>query len=331
MPGLCGDCGGGFAAVAFYQSIAQPYNAVGVIGDIFFMGNEDDGVAGGLDATEDIHDLDGGLGVEVPGRLIGEDEGGVIDQRPGNSDALALTTGELVGLMMAAIGEIHLFQYVHGSFDALFCGYAGIDEGKGDILDGGEPGQQVELLEDEADLYVPDVGEAVVVHFADILAIQNIFSGGGGVEAAKDIHQRTLTGSGGTHQGYIFILQNIEGYSFQYGQGLLAHQIAFVDVFQMDDRRCNYRQGIEVLFSDNFWHFEIGPVGSRGGSKGFFTGNGTPEGIFAQDIDLGAHVQQGFDAGSIQFAELFDEGDHLLQIVFDGFLLGCVELQAGEV
>jgi hypothetical protein len=66
------------SAVAFYHPVAEPDDPVGVIGDIFFMGDEDNGVACGLDAGKDIHDLDGGLGIEVTGRLVGQDQGGLL-------------------------------------------------------------------------------------------------------------------------------------------------------------------------------------------------------------------------------------------------------------
>ena len=43
------------------------------------------------------HDLDAGLRVEIPGRLVGEQNRGVVDERAGDRDALALAAGELVG------------------------------------------------------------------------------------------------------------------------------------------------------------------------------------------------------------------------------------------
>jgi len=48
--------------------------------------------------VEEGHDLVAGLGVEVSGGLVGEDDGGVIDQGAGDGDALALAAGEFVGL-----------------------------------------------------------------------------------------------------------------------------------------------------------------------------------------------------------------------------------------
>ena len=43
-----------------------------------------------------------GLGVEVAGGLVGEDDGRAVDERAGDGDALALAAGELVGLVVHA-------------------------------------------------------------------------------------------------------------------------------------------------------------------------------------------------------------------------------------
>ena len=56
------------------------------------MGGDDDGRAPGVDLAEQPHDLDGEVGVEVPGRLVGEQERGLVDDRTGDGDALLLAT-----------------------------------------------------------------------------------------------------------------------------------------------------------------------------------------------------------------------------------------------
>ena len=65
-------------------------------GDVGLVGDEDDGVAGGVEALEDGHDLDAGLRVEVAGRLVGEQDRRIVDERPGDRDALTLAARQLV-------------------------------------------------------------------------------------------------------------------------------------------------------------------------------------------------------------------------------------------
>ena len=42
---------------------------------------------------EEVHDLRTGLAVEVPGGFVGEEDVGVLNQRPGDGDALLLSAG----------------------------------------------------------------------------------------------------------------------------------------------------------------------------------------------------------------------------------------------
>ena len=57
-----------------------------------------------------------GFGVEVAGGFVGEDDGGLVDEGAGDGDALALTAGELVGLVVHAGLEADGGE---GSFGAL--------------------------------------------------------------------------------------------------------------------------------------------------------------------------------------------------------------------
>ncbi len=46
-----------------------------------------------------------GDGVEVAGRLVGEDHPRFGDERPGDGDALLLATGQLAGAVVGPVGE----------------------------------------------------------------------------------------------------------------------------------------------------------------------------------------------------------------------------------
>ena len=66
------------------------------------MGDHDDRNASLVQLLEDSHDLNAGSAVEVAGRLIREQDLGIIDQRPRNGDALLLPTRKLTGMMTLA-------------------------------------------------------------------------------------------------------------------------------------------------------------------------------------------------------------------------------------
>ena len=83
--------------------------------------------------------------------------------------ALALAARELVGLVAGAVGEVDHGQGLPGALQALDLGDPGVDEGQLDVVEGGGARQQVEGLEDEADLAVADRGQLVVVHLETTL------------------------------------------------------------------------------------------------------------------------------------------------------------------
>ena len=162
---------------------------MGVFGDIRLVGDEDDGVALGLELVKEGHDLDAGFGVQVAGGLVGQDDGGTVDQGAGDRYALALSAGELVGLVIHAGFEIDVAQRGLGALDALGCGGAVVDEGQLDVVQSGGAGQQVEGLEDEADFLVADTGQFIVVEGAHQLVVEPIVAFGGRIEATDQVHE----------------------------------------------------------------------------------------------------------------------------------------------
>jgi hypothetical protein len=81
----------------------------------------DDGDAEMLvDPQQCIHDHASVGGVERGDRLIGKDEIGLLHQRAGDSDALLLAAGELIGSLRGKRGNVELFQCRHG--DGLVLG-----------------------------------------------------------------------------------------------------------------------------------------------------------------------------------------------------------------
>src|SRR5690606_2973437 len=68
-----------------------------------------------------------------------------------------------------------------------------------DVLQRTGARQQVEALEDEAELPVADVGELVLAQSVDPLAVQDVRPRGRPVQAADDVHHRGLAGAGRAH------------------------------------------------------------------------------------------------------------------------------------
>jgi hypothetical protein len=70
-----------------------------------------------------------------------------------------------------------------------------------DVLERSQIGNQVELLEDEADFFGANAVEIGGGEIGDVLFVEPDFARGGAVEAADEVHQRRFAGAGGTHHG----------------------------------------------------------------------------------------------------------------------------------
>src|ERR1035438_1234193 len=81
-------------------AVADMDDAMGIFGDVRLVGDQDNGVAVGVQSVKEGHDLQAGLGVQVAGGLVGEDDGGAVDQGTCDGDALPLAAGEFIGLVV---------------------------------------------------------------------------------------------------------------------------------------------------------------------------------------------------------------------------------------
>src|SRR5262249_23092871 len=96
-------------------------------------------------------DLISGGAVEVPRRLVGQQDPRILDERPRDRDALLLAAGEASGLVAHPVPEADLLQEIL-SPGALLGRDALRDKWQEQVVDGRQVLDQVELLEDEADV-----------------------------------------------------------------------------------------------------------------------------------------------------------------------------------
>src|SRR5580658_195943 len=151
------------ALVVLDFAIADADHPMGTRGDIRLVGDEQDGVALFVELGKESHDFLTGLGIEVAGGLVGEEDGGAIHEGPSYGYALALAARKLVGLVEHAGCEIDLGEGAASTFGALLGGSTVIDERKLDVVKSSGAGQKIEGLKDEADFLVANVGEIIVI------------------------------------------------------------------------------------------------------------------------------------------------------------------------
>ncbi len=105
-----------------------------------------------LNAPQNLHDVSRVRAVEVAGRLVGQQDRGIVGQGARNGHALPLSGGELVGIMAHAILEAHLLKQRRGALGAMVGAVIHRQHGHLHIFDGAQRGQQMKRLEDESHL-----------------------------------------------------------------------------------------------------------------------------------------------------------------------------------
>ena len=101
--------------VAQDLAVTQTDDALGVAGDLFLVRDDDDRLPGGVQFLEERDDLVGRGRVEVARWLVGEQDAGLVDERPCDRDALALPARELVGPVVQALAQAHALECFFGA------------------------------------------------------------------------------------------------------------------------------------------------------------------------------------------------------------------------
>jgi len=65
-----------------------------------------------VEVEEQVFHSLGGLGVEVAGRLVGKQDPGLVDERPGHGHPLALPARELRRVVVEPVAEAHLAEEI---------------------------------------------------------------------------------------------------------------------------------------------------------------------------------------------------------------------------
>ena len=188
--------------VAPDAAVAHFDDALRVDGDVRLVRDEDDRDALLVQLLEERHHFDRRARVEVAGRLVGQDQRRLGHERAGDGHALLLAAGELARLVVETLAESDALQRRGGERARVALAAAAVVEQRQlDVLERAGARQEIEALEDEAELLVADGGERVLVEAVDAHAVEQVRAVGRRVEAAEDVHQRRLAGAGRAHDG----------------------------------------------------------------------------------------------------------------------------------
>jgi hypothetical protein len=111
-----------------------------------------------LDLAHQRDDFGTGVTVQVRRWLVCENDGRLLHQRAGDRDSLLLAAAQLIGPVIALVGQAHRLQHRQGPVPPLARGRTEKQERVLDVLVGGEDGKEIEVLEDEGDVARAKVG-----------------------------------------------------------------------------------------------------------------------------------------------------------------------------
>jgi hypothetical protein len=175
------------------------------------VGRDERGHALGTDdGAQQPHDLLGGLGVELTGGLVGEQQLGPAGQRPRDRDALLLAAGQLGGPLPCVLAQADDVQHQLDPLVANARRRAGDTQRNLDVLGGGEHRDQAERLEDERHGVAPQAHPRAFGHGGDVLPADPHAAAVRRVQPADDVEQRGLAGAGPPAQRHQLPLADAE-------------------------------------------------------------------------------------------------------------------------
>ena len=183
------------------------------------MGDDDKGLSETVaQVEEELMELFFVLTVQAARWLVGQDDGGIVDEGTRHCHTLFLTAGKLIGLVMGAVGELHELQQFLGTLLGFTVGCARNVGRNHDVLDGCELRQQLVELEDKAQMAVAEVGKFLLRKGGGVDAVNTDRSAVGSVEGADDLQQCGFSGAAGSDNADDFAFGDMQIDAFQYFQ-----------------------------------------------------------------------------------------------------------------
>ena len=188
------------AGFADHAAVDEEDPVADLSGKAHLVGHDDAGHAALRQLLDHLqHPLDH-LRVQGAGGLVKEHDLRVHGHGPHDGKALLLSPGELPGIDLGLVGQTHLFQQLHGLSLRLVLRHAVyLAGGQGDVLQHGEMGENIELLEHHADaLAVPAQVLGLGVHFRPV---QQDLSRAGRLQQVQAAEKGGFAAAGGADHG----------------------------------------------------------------------------------------------------------------------------------
>ncbi len=194
---------------------------------------------------EEGHDRLAVARVEVARRLVGEQDAGLADQGAGDRHPLLLAPRELARKMARAVRHADLLQRLAHRLRPLRRLHAAVGERQLDVLVHREVADQVEALEDEADLAIADAGPLGEVEVLDRVIVEHVGALAGRIEQPEDRQQRRLAAPRRAGDGNVLAAPDLELHAGEgaAGQAVKSGQPVIVNDYQSWPGRSAIFQG----------------------------------------------------------------------------------------
>ncbi len=152
-----------------------------------------------VEAEDQLHHRVRGIAIEISCRFITEENPGTVDEGSGESHALLFTAGQLRRIMVKPIAQTHAGQQIRGfAFVHPVAPQFQRDE---DIFQGGQRGDELEVLENKTHAFVPHQRPLIFRQSAEFPPHENHFSATGLIQPGAKAKQRRLAAAGWPDDG----------------------------------------------------------------------------------------------------------------------------------
>lgn len=203
------------------SAAAEADDGLGAFGKFKVMGHQHQGSSGGLVQLEKHgDDAFAGLAIQVAGGLVGKEDFRAVDESTREGDTLLLATGELCGIMVEAVAQAHASEEFHS--EVLHLPSTSELFGDHHVLQSGERGDKLEILEDEADVITAHAGAFIFSKFSEVVSGEMYTALAGLIETGTKAEERRLAAAGGADDGAGGGGRKGKGDLLQYGERVAA-------------------------------------------------------------------------------------------------------------
>ena len=182
-------------------AVLHPHDPPGGVGDRLVVGDQQDRLTASVKAAEQLEHLLAALAVEGAGRFVGEHDRGLVGERPGDGQTLALSAGQHARGLPRLVADAEQIEQVTSMRLGGTPLASGDHRRHHDVLQRRHPLEQVEELEHDADVLAPHDRQAALIHAGERLPGDHDLALVGHIESGDDVQQGRLATARRSHHG----------------------------------------------------------------------------------------------------------------------------------